>query len=234
MNTSLFLGAYWSARQESIEGCADRLYRMFSELSSCDQTVATWYELARSRKQALARQVAFGNRDYLLDLLNRGRHRRDSDRTVIEELGFGIGLWNGGDEEKAANISVHCGSYCEQVGNSVVLDLPEDLGDLGRPERMAAVLASVVRAWEPDSGGVMSNAAMKAKDYRVAVPFVDWMFYVSYKLARRIPPLAPPARVQEVEGLGSIIVVQDERPDRANPEHVRNIERVEAALRPLL
>lgn len=152
----------------------------------------------------------------------------------MEDLGFTIGFWNGGNKGEEGTMNIHCGSYCEHVGNSLVLNLPDELGDLGRPERMAAVLASVVRAWEPDSGGVMSNAAMKAKDYRVAVPFVDWMFYVSYKLARRIPPLAPPARVQEVEGLGSIIVVQDERPDRANPEHVRNIERVEAALRPLL
>ena len=225
-----FMGAYWEARQESIDQCADRLLRFFSELTTFDPAVATWYEQARSRKQALARQVAFGNRDYLLDLLNRGRHRRDSDKSVMEDLGFTISFWNGGNKGEEGTMNIHCGSYCEEVGNSVVLNLPDELGDLRRPERMAAVLASVVKAWKPDSGGVMSDAAMKAKDYKVTVPFVDWMFYASNKLAPNIPPLPQPGRVQIVDGFGSIIVVQDEPPDHANPEHLRNIERVEAAL----
>jgi hypothetical protein len=230
--TPLFVGIYWGARQESVEHCADRLRRMLSELSTCDQTVATWYEQARSRKQALARQVNLDSREYLLNLLDRGRNRRDWDRTVIEELGFGIGLWNGRDRARAATMSIDCGSYSERVGNSVVLNLPEDLGDLRRPERMAAVLASVVRAWEPDSGGVMSSAAMEASDYKLQVPFVNWMPYVSKKVAPEFPPMPPPARVQKVDGLGWIIVVQDEPPDVANPEHARNIERVDAALKP--
>lgn len=225
-----FLAVYWSARRESIEQCADRLQRFLSELSACDSVFPSWYDNDVRSKKSFQKRVEVESLGYLVDLLNRGRFH-DDDKILIEDLGFLIGLSNGRDKEKQSTMSIQCGGYSELGGNSVVLNLPKELGDLRKPEPIAAVLASAARAWEPDSGGVMSYAAMKAKDYKVPVPFVDWMFYVRHKLAPQIPPLPPPARVQDVDGLGTIIVVQDEPPDHANPEHLRNIERVEAALK---
>ncbi len=228
-----FLGVYWPARRESTEQCADRLHRFLSELSASDATFVSWYGNARLKRKSFQKRVEVETRGYLIDLLNDGRLRND-DKTVIEDLGFQISLSNRRDREKQATMNIHCGSYSEGSGNGVVLNLPEDLGDLRKPERTAAVLATVVRAWEPDSGGVMSYTAMEAKNYKVRVPFVDWMFYMNHKLASEVPPLPPPARVQAVDGLGSIIVVQDEPPDHSNPEHLRNIERVEAMLKTVI
>jgi hypothetical protein len=224
-----FLGVYWAARRESVEQCAVRLHRFLSELSASDAVLASWYNNARRQKTFLKR-VEVESRDYLIDLLNRSRLRND-DKTVIEDLGFQISLSNRRDREKQATMNIHCGSYSEGSGNDVVLNLPEDMGDLRKPERMAAVLATVVRAWEPDTGGVMSLTAIRATDYRLQVPFVNWMVYVSNTVVPELPPMPQPAGVQKVDGLGSIIVVQDEPPDVANPEHARNIERVDAALK---
>ena len=233
MSIQFFLGAYWRARRESIEQCTDRLYRMFSGLCSCDETLATWYAKGRSRTQALQNRVHVGNRDDLLRLLDRGRNRRDTDKSVIEELGFDIALWNGAAAGREADVSLCCGLYTPNpnLGNCVALSLPEDLGKLRRSERTADVLAAVVAAWEPDWAGVMSNEAMNARQFDARVPFVDWMLYLSNRLAPQIQHLPQLAVARNVDGLGSIIVVQSEPPNPANPEDVRNIERVEAALR---
>ena len=227
-----FLRAYWTGRKESPEQCARRLARMLSAFSAFDRSMATWYEQARTRKLAIDRHVDPERLDDLLSILNRGRHRRKSGRSDDEELGFTFGLWNGWDGAKQATISVSCGSFSKWVGNSVVLNFPADLGDLRNSERMAGILATVARVWEPDSAGVMLTAAVTVKNSTVALPIVDWMLYLSKSLAPQLPAL--PAKVQTVDAIGSIIVVQDEPPDRTNPEHLQNISRVESAVKGLV
>jgi hypothetical protein len=154
----------------------------------------------------------------------------------MQELGFSTGLWNGGGEGKEVGVSLTCGLYWVSptpnagLGNCVTLDLPEDLGD----ERMAAVLTSVVTAWEPEWAGVMSRDAMNARNFNARVPFVDWMVYLSNRLVPQVPLLPSPAIVRQVERLGSIIVVQGEPPNPANSEHLQNIDRVEAALKAMI
>lgn len=171
--------------------------------------------------------------DCLLGLLERGRNRRDTDKTVIEELGFYIGLWNGAaTAEKEVGLGVQCGSYIlnPNLGNCVTLDLPEDLGGLRDPDCMAAVVSTVVRAWDPDWAGVMSSEAISVRDFDARVPFVDWILYLSNRLAQKGPSFTPPTTVHNVDRLGTIVVVQPEPTDPANPEHMRRIEHVEAWL----
>ena len=228
--TPYFMGAYWAARRESAERCADRLYRMFSELSACDQPMTTWYEQAKSRKKSPARRVDFEDREYLLNLVNRGRHRND-DKEQVEELGYLMSFSNGGDSEKAATMNVTCGSYSEWVGNSVTLNLPESLGNLGQSGRMVCVLAAVARAWEPEWAGVMSRDAMNTRGFDAKHPFIDWLLYLSNSVTPQIPPLPQSAMVQQVDGVGWIIVVGDEPPAFATPEHLRSIKQVEVLLK---
>jgi hypothetical protein len=233
MSIRFFLGAYWRDRRESIELCADRLHRMFSELSACDETLAIWYKRGGSRKQALEKRADVGSRDYLLSLLDRGRHRRDTDKTIIDDLGFGIGLWNGAaNVEKEASLGITCGLYTANpnLGNCVAITLPEDLGKLRQSEQMARVLAVIAKAWEPDWAGVMSTDSMNAKGFNAKVPFVDWMLYISDRLLLQIPTVSPPATVQQIERLGSLFVAQSEAPGSQNPNHLRNIEQLQVAL----
>src|SRR3989442_863361 len=100
MTSRYMLGAYWPARQESIEECGNRLGRFLTELAMCDPVFAIWCERGRSRKEASERHVAVEDRHDLLDLLDRGRNRRDVGRDVIDELGFNVGLWNGAPGDK--------------------------------------------------------------------------------------------------------------------------------------
>jgi hypothetical protein len=46
----------------------------------------------------------------------------------------------------------------------------------------------------------------------------------------QIPKSLPAAHVEQIDHLGTLIVVQDELPDPANEEHNRNIQGVRSAL----
>jgi hypothetical protein len=230
--SGFFVGAYWPSRKESVEQCAERLRKFFVALAATDPVLATWFETGRSRKQALEKPAHIGDQSYLLGLLDRGRNRRDVGRTVIEELGFRVGLWNGGNGENAIELGVKCGLYWTSsnpnasLSNYVTLDLPKDLGELKQAERMSTVLAAVARAWEPDWAGVMSKDAMNARAFDARIPFVDWMVY----LPRKIDGLPAPASVTQLEK-GSLIVVQPDPPAVNSTEDQENIRRIENILR---
>jgi Immunity protein 52 len=226
------VGAYWGSRRESVEQCADRLQRFLASLADCDPRLATWHEKGRSQKEALEKRINVADREHLLDLLSRGRNRRDVGRSVIEELGFNVALWNGGDEQNESALSVTCGLHATTpnanagLSNAVVLSMPRDLGDLGRADSMARVLAAVAQAWEPQWAGVMSRDAMSTRNFNAREPFVDWMIYVP----RHIDVVPAPSSVVQVPALGSILVTQPTPPSGKDPEELAGIRRLEELL----
>ena len=215
--------AYWPPRRESIEQCADRLLEFFAGLATSDPSLAVWYELGMSREEALEKRAATNDRSYLLHRLDRGRNRRDFDHTVIADSGFRLGLWNGREEGQVAGLMIWCGQYSPEFDNNVVLRLPEDLGGLRQSERMAGLLESTARAWEPDWAGVMSDEAIESRNFRGDGLFVDWMVYVPHK----ITGVVPPSTVLELPDLGSVVIVQDTPPREGDPEDMARIQRVQ-------
>src|SRR5260370_11687870 len=182
------LRAFWKPRKETINACADRLIWFLTALAACDAIFSRWYKLGLARSKALQAEIDFGNRESLIDLLEKGRHRKDVGKEVMEELGFSVGMWNGGTPAKSVGLSVSCGSYWTGPngigGNSVVIDLPEELGVLGRSQCMANVLVVVAKCWEPDRAHVSSTKLAKGEDVLPGKPiegpkFFYWMVYVS-------------------------------------------------------
>lgn len=232
MTSRFKLGAYWPPRRESIEECCDRLAPFMLELAACDPVFASWFEGGYSLEESLANPAATGDRQYLMDSLNRGRNRRDIGDTVIEELGFRVGWWNGASNDRAVSLGIHCGSYC--VGpnpdtyfwNSVLLRLPRDLGALGQPENMAQVLAVVAKVWEPAWAGVYSQDAMDKRKFDIREPFVDWMTYVPADIGE----VPAPSLVYSAPGRGSLVVVQPEPPGDT-PGELQRIQRIKELLR---
>jgi hypothetical protein len=226
------LGAYWGARRESVEQCAGRLSAFLTDLAACDPALGRWYERASSFRQALARPVSPDSAGNLVQVLDRGRNRTNVGRAVIEDLGFQIGLWNGQEAQKGSGLSIRCGLYWKSstpgvsIGNCVVLDLPEDLGQLRTETRMTQALTATVSAWKPDWAGVMSRAAMNARGFDANVPFVDWMVF----LPRRVERLSPPSSVEELQGGTSIIVVQPTPPSEDSAEDLGVVSRVRKAI----
>jgi hypothetical protein len=228
----LYIGAYWQARKETINGCADRLGRFLSALSACGPVFSAWYKRGRSRRQAKQVEIDFKNKDCLLDLLEQGRNRTNVGKQVIEDLGFHVGMWNGGEPQKEVGLSVTCGLYSTAPGlggNCVMIDLPEELGDLRQSQRMANVLVAVATSWEPDWAGVISRKSRETRSFVPGKPFVDWMLYLSSRLVPN-PNVPVASSATPVGALGSVIVVQQESVKANSPADLQRVKAVETAL----
>ena len=225
--SDLYIGAYWGPRQESVGQCADRLMACLERLRDCDEFFSQWFEKGKSRRDALALPFDLRSKEKTLQLLESGRSKRDVDRTTIEDLGFRIDLWNGKASTRAAAISVRCGLYAENphLRNSVVIDLPEDLGGLADKDHCAQVLKCVAETWEPDWAGVISRTSRNARSFNPALPFVDWMFYIN-RLGIDRAKLPDSATAFEVDGKGTLVIVQDRPIDPVNRADLSNANAV--------
>ncbi len=221
MSDRYVLSAYWGNRKESSRSCAERLSHCLKAFASIDALLQPWFELGRSRKDALARQIR-PDVESLEALFLKGRNRRDNDRSVIEELGFSLDLWNGASEAESVGLVVRCGSYATMPPNSCVVKLPPVSGI---PSRLFGVsllielLSAIARAWEPDWGVVVSRFHRDQLNERSGVPIVGWMTYLSAARGA-VPALPPPANVVEVDGKGWIIVAVPETFSVDNRSHI--------------
>lgn len=233
MSNRLALGAYWKPRRESIEQCADRFWKFMQGLRECNNMFTRWYRLGRSRKDALGRKVDAQSRQELLRLLDEGRHRRNVGREIMEGLGSSVGIWNGAEPGKEVSLAISCGQYDEVpglLGNSVVLDLPEDLGELVDSAKTGHVVIATVMAWDPDWVGVFSREAQRSRDWW-KWPFIDWIVYVSCRI-KEIRDVPSPSSVTQVGDVGSLIVVQPNPPSATNAEDLERIRRIDEIVQP--
>lgn len=220
------LGAYWGTRRECAESCAERLYRFLETIKTCDDVFAQWYHLGRSRKEALQRPIKTGDMAEITSLVEKGRHRRDVGRQPIDELGFTVMMWNGGEEPaKSIALSVGCGLYSSApgLGNVVTLHFPKELDRLADPSVAVEVLLSAAECWNPDWGGIFSSEPVRYEEFDPRTPIVDWMVFIP----RIIDSVPPPSTVMQLEGLGSVVIVQDHPPLGDDPAHLRIIDRIE-------
>jgi len=193
---------------------------------------ASWYQKGRSSRDTLERPVHPGSDSIILGLMEAGRNRRDIDKSVIEDLGFRIGLWNGAREEgHAASLDVTCGLFAKNInlGNWVVLNLPEILGDLEKKEPALQALVAVVKAWSPEWAGIISRPSRNTRPFTPGFPFVDWMIYLN--CLNIVPSRLPSsASFVEVDDQGGVVITQDVPVDANDQIHVQNVQAVEFAI----
>ena len=226
---SMFVGAYWGPREEDIEGCAARVMDFFRRLSSISPFWARWYNIRRTRRNASKSSMNLASKKVIIELLDQGRNRGDTDNSIIEDLGFRVGLWNGEKKDRDASVNVHCGAYHPHSGNSVLIYLPRGVPELIAPEPCAALLEAVVRSFEPEWGVVSSGATRSALQKKVGVPFVDWIFYHN-QCDLDASKLPTSASYKIIDTLGTIVVVQDRPIDPTNQQDLANVRMVAAAL----
>jgi hypothetical protein len=211
-----------------LELCADKLFTFMVALRNCDDAFARWYHRGRSRKDGLRSAIDTQNRQELTVLLAAGQNRRDTDKEIIGDLGFGLGMWNGAGPDRAASLDVRCGLFSKVAGltNSVVLNFPRELGRLSDYKVVTRLLEAAAVSWDPDWAGIFSNEAMKSRDWKQK-PFVDWMVYTPHEI-RGVPH---PASLRRLENGGSLIVVQPTSPVLGSLEDHERIRAIEQIIR---
>jgi hypothetical protein len=149
----------------------------------------------------------------LEDLLRRGRNRRDTDRTVIEQLGYRFSLWNG-DFENEASVSVACGGWSEDLSglyNLATVEPPPRAENLENAEDAAKLLLELSTPWDPEFARCGHRSVMYELDPPTARnPEVGWITFL--KAGRQVPPDASAARV-EVLSTGTLIVATERAGD---------------------
>lgn len=219
-----YAGAYWLARQESAESCAQRAHGLFESLGRIEPTWRQWYETARTFEEAREHPVSTDSTAFLK--LFARRKNRVGD-------GFRYWLWAGHHADESARVDGLCGSAADWQPSTCVFEPPEQ----GAPaERvltttvLAEVLRAMVQSWEPEWGVVTSEQHRELVAPAATVgTFTGWMTYFSRQRGT-VPPLPAPVHVEPVGDLGTLVVLTPERFTVTNPEHVRLAAEVQQVL----
>ncbi|WP_224370338.1 immunity 52 family protein [Hyalangium versicolor] len=230
MSETYYIGAYWGARKEDAEACAQRLATMVQELAPVDPLFASWFKGAKSLKLTLQRPLELelsSIRQYLQRNL-----MRDDRRQPMEDLGFSVTLWNGSQGGNDVWLNIGCGGYWEQINNRCVLEPPDEGPGSERvlttPFQVAA-LRAIATAWDPDWGVATSRTHRQLLEQKKPAVWVGWVTYLSHRQGQ-VPPLPAPVRIEPVEDLGTLVILTPERFTASNPEHLALAERVRELL----
>lgn len=205
-----YVAGYWSSRAESADACAGRLTRFLRSLADIHPLLASWYLKTHTRvTAAVPVEMTPGA---VLELMLRGRARRDDDGVVLGELGFRVGMWNG--REAQIGLSVTCGAapQVNDFGNAVVLELPEpiDAGaelysrDVGR-----AIIDATIVSWDPLWATWTSNELRRAQQPAPGDIVVGWETYLAWPGAVASKVLPPEVAIESV-GQGVLIAIGDD------------------------
>ena len=206
-----YIGAYWGSRREPVDACAERLAKFMESLGDIDPLLASWFETGYSLRSARAKKVE-PQAGALRELLLASRARRDGTaRSVMNDLGFRIGLWNGNDTQ--IRLSTTCGAAPSVPGipNAVVVGLPEAEGpalSLYQPRTGLAILKAIVAVWEPSWATWTNHRLRNAQQPKPGQVVVGWATYV--QLPSPFPGgNLPPGVAVETLGTGVLITIGD-------------------------
>ena len=170
----MFIGYYWSKRQENREECGQLLSDVLREMSASHDVFRTWYVKGRTKKSSFERiDMTTGPLTSCFE-----SNRNDYDLTEIKELGFTAALWNG-NNEFSVSIGATLGGYSEYVRNSLVIQLPpRDKVERQLSENVLRDLfKKLVERIRPNDGAITSNSYL---DRMVAMPWeAGWLVYNS-------------------------------------------------------
>ncbi len=219
---SYYIGAYWHDRQEPLESCARKASAIFTHLREASPIFSEWYELGRSRRDALRKSVRTDQQSLQL-LMMKSRSETDNGDAVFPELGYSLYIWNGKkDGEDAANINIQCGSYGPYSVNRCLIHLP--VGEETRCQIMQVpiltdILLNIINIFEPKAGGIYSGKYNQIEAIKAKVPVIGWIMYLPVN-QENIPALPKPAKVLSLGERGVFIILTEERFSAHNPAHV--------------
>ncbi|MFL5354153.1 immunity 52 family protein [Archangium sp.] len=218
MRETYYVGAYWLARRESAEACAQRAESFFRLLASCDPSLAKWFRKGRTLKAALKHRIA-SDAASLSEMFTQQAQKEGR----LADDGFSLRGWNGEIHEAASSLSILCGDASVWVSNLCLYHPPEE-GPAQQRVLQAPVLARILRAmavaFEPEWGVATSDEHRQlVSDSSKAGTFVGWLMYFSHRRGS-LPPLPAPIQVEPVEDKGTLVILTPERFTASNPAHV--------------
>ena len=187
------VGVYWGARSSRFPICAQQAAAHFAALQDVDPGLVRWFVKAK-RKPKMPTEVDVRSADQVAVLLGKGVNRRDTDKSVIAELGWSLSLWNGDLKGTSASTSVYCGCTSAHVGNNAMLEIHREAANGLSDNAAIELLKALIDVWDADSG-IVSHSTWDDQLQRLSVNEV-----ASYE-RRRWPVLLPKNAVRYANGL---------------------------------
>lgn len=237
MDEHPYIGAYWYDREESVERCAQRVHDFLTQLQEIDPVFQQWYQRGRSRKDALKNKLRLDPTHLKTLLLARRQWTEVKPRTLIPELGFSMGAWNGGIEGSSVGLNISCGCYGTYTSNVCVIDLPS-IGPaaerLLKADVLKKVLEVIVNNFEPEWTIATSHRYREKlqAEFGITKPFVSWITYLSLKY-RPLPVFPAPIRTFPTPNGGAIIVLTPARFSLDSDDHMGIARKAQKLFAPL-
>lgn len=202
-----YLGVYWGARKQSILDCSRRAVHFFNTIRLIDPVFLKWYRTTASSNRS-ERSITVSESS-MLQLLQQGIYRTDTDKSQIAELGYSFAAWNSGEGGGWVNVRFNCGGYSPWVSNCCVVELPhegESVNRLLQVDILTELMKAGVRSWTPDHGVIISDEFRNLTQLNDDKPVIGWLTYFS-KQYIQLPVL--PSTVQKIDlgDLGNIVVI---------------------------
>jgi hypothetical protein len=194
---------------------------LLAKLTEINNHFEKWFLKDETRAEALRHRIGM-DVGSVAKLLDHGRHRRDDDSRIMEELGFSAALWNGALDAASAAISFHCSCFHPRLKNVVLLNLPVNGGEGGQAldfEALRRIMLILVRCFDPD-WGVVTSHRLRDEIIKIPVgePTAGWSTYLSRKYGTFEPRAG--YEVERVRDMGQLLIATHERFDLDRPEHV--------------
>jgi hypothetical protein len=219
------LGAYWTARRESVEACAGRFALCLRELRAASPAFAVWSYTKERRHLPAGHDLEF-----LRDLLLAGRNRKDfPPREVIEELGFSASLVTDHPVQEQLSLRVACGMYSKDpaIVNHCLLKFAPT-GHLSceavQLDVKTRALRALIESWDPDWAALrsrrLSKAIQAARGNVTVEPYFGWISYVSRRRGTVPQEVRERYFCESLSTLGDFIYVTREAFDDRDPRLV--------------
>jgi hypothetical protein len=211
---------YWGIRNENALSCARRAVSFLSEMKPLSPLFDKWITSvngSRSRDSNVA-----VNESSLLKLFCGGVHRRDLDRSVMEDLGYSVSLTN---HQSNITLRMHCGEYCGVSPNVVAIEVAEINQAtehlLGIP-LLIDICKIAVHCWDPDHGHVAFDTLLDAVEQPNDTPQFGLVTYLSSEFS--VPDrVRQRFRVERITDGGYIIVAVSDQYCQNSRSHIEAV-----------
>lgn len=189
MNDIFYIGAYWKNRKQKVEDIIMPTLKVLEGLSVIDNQFQNIYELGKSKKEALQKNVPRTDNE-LLRLFLTSVKKTDVDGEGYSSIGYSVKLWNGQSDYESSSVSFNLGSSSSSISNSCLVKLPaEGLAKerLLEPTTVYRIIDLIIENFDPDILVLNSRRLQTELD---AANEVGWITYK--KILDKIPRVSDP------------------------------------------
>ena len=194
----------WGPRSWSVDDCAIRIAESLAFLTQQHDLLRCWYTTGPGRVSILPNDVP-----QIRKIVETGVNRKDSDKSIIQSLGYQISLWNlCKGETDMVLLDFHLSStfmMSSGIANLVTLQIPASVASI---EVALPILRFLDSVFEPQVGWLCQKNVLHSVRRAKSGPLVGWMTLLPKSVVELLPS-ACNVRVIELEHSSNVVLIAE-------------------------